>query len=71
MLGGRHFKCSDCGHGWEVPYGTGLCGQQMECPKCRGDNLHRADVEGRGRGQCSRPRAQGGVGQGPEFKEKE
>ncbi len=27
----REFKCSDCGHKWDVPFGGG---RQMVCPNC-------------------------------------
>ncbi len=40
----RKFRCSDCQHAWELPYGTG---RPPGCPSCKGDNIHRA-VEDRG-----------------------
>jgi predicted DNA-binding protein (UPF0251 family) len=40
----RKFRCADCEHTWEVPYGTG---RPAECPSCKGVNFHRA---GGGRG---------------------
>ena len=43
----RTFKCSDCQHAWEVPFGTG---RPQQCPTCKSRNLHRAEEE-RGRGQ--------------------
>lgn len=30
----RKFTCYDCGNVFEVPYGTGVPGRCMECPKC-------------------------------------
>ena len=42
----KRFRCSECGHVWEVPYGGGRPG---ECPACKSGNLHRA-VEDRGCG---------------------
>ncbi len=54
----RKFSCYDCGHEWELPYGTG---RPQVCPKCGSVNLHRAP-EDRGyaqRGRGSR-RGQGG-----------
>ncbi len=50
----RKFKCADCGHEWQVAYGTGKPGREMVCPKCGSRNIHRADSRGRGRGQCGR-----------------
>jgi predicted DNA-binding protein (UPF0251 family) len=45
----RTFRCSDCQHTWEVPFGTG---RPQECPNCKSTNLHRAEVErGGGRGR--------------------
>lgn len=58
----RRFKCYACSHEWGVPYGTGQSGRQMKCPKCGSNNIHRADVEGAGRGR-------GGAGRGPRFNE--
>ena len=40
----RKFRCSDCQHAWELPYGTG---RPPGCPSCKSDNIHRA-VEDRG-----------------------
>jgi len=47
----RMFKCSDCGHTWEVPFGTG---RPKACPGCQSANLQRADPR----------RGQGGGGRG-------
>jgi len=38
----RRFVCADCGHTFEVAYGTGTSGAQMTCPKCGSRNVHRA-----------------------------
>ncbi len=35
----RAFECSTCGHGWEVPFGTG---RPPACPACRGTSFRRA-----------------------------
>jgi predicted DNA-binding protein (UPF0251 family) len=51
----RKFICFDCGHQWELPYGTG---RPQVCPQCGSPNLHRAPEDrgyarrgmGRGRG---------------------
>jgi predicted DNA-binding protein (UPF0251 family) len=40
----RKFRCSNCQHAWELPYGTG---RPPGCPSCKSDNIHRA-VEDRG-----------------------
>jgi predicted DNA-binding protein (UPF0251 family) len=40
----RTFRCSDCRHTWQVPFGTG---RPAECPNCHSRNIHRAE-EGRG-----------------------
>lgn len=48
----RKFRCADCQHAWELPYGTG---RPESCPSCKGINIHRADdrggVRGPGRGR--------------------
>ncbi len=49
----RKFKCLDCQHTWELPYGTG---RPENCPSCKSVNIHRAEQErrygrGLGRGQ--------------------
>lgn len=41
-MAGRKFKCVECGHGWELPFGTG---RPEECPECSGSNVHRAADE--------------------------
>ncbi|MBU7009195.1 MAG: DUF134 domain-containing protein [Theionarchaea archaeon] len=56
VMSQRRFRCYDCGHEWEVPYGTG---RPQVCPQCGSVNLHRAAQDrgyarsgkrGRGRG---------------------
>jgi len=42
----RTFRCRDCEHDWQLPFGTG---RPAECPKCQSKNFHRAEEE-RGRG---------------------
>lgn len=44
MNGMRKFKCCDCQHTWEIPYGSGRPGG---CSSCRSINIHR---EGEDRG---------------------
>ena len=45
IVGGDHimrrFICFNCGHEWEVPFGTG---RPDRCPKCGSDKFHRADA---------------------------
>ena len=47
MASMRKFRCSDCQHAWELPYGTG---RPQDCPSCKSGNIHRAE-EGRGYGR--------------------
>ena len=58
MASMRKFKCSECQHSWELPYGTGRPGS---CPSCKSGNIHRAEEDrgyvgraGRGQGRCCR-----------------
>ena len=52
----RKFQCLDCGHVWEVPYGTG---RPAGCPSCKSANIRR-DAQERGVG----PRYRGERGRG-------
>ena len=56
MVQQRTFHCFDCGHEWQVPFGTG---RPHACPSCQSDRIVRVDAErgyrcrgghGRGRG---------------------
>lgn len=47
----RKFKCEDCKHIWELPFGTGKKGIEMKCPKCKSSNIHRIDYGGHGFGR--------------------
>ncbi len=38
----RKFKCYDCQHVWEIPYGTG---RPEGCPACKRANIHRAESD--------------------------
>ncbi len=59
----RKFTCYECGHEWELPYGTG---RPAVCPTCGSENLHRAP-EDRGYARRGR-RGPGGRGQrGPQM----
>ena len=59
----RKFTCYECGHEWELPYGTG---RPAVCPMCGSENLHRAP-EDRGYARRGR-RGPGGRGQrGPQM----
>ncbi|MBU0482653.1 MAG: DUF134 domain-containing protein [Proteobacteria bacterium] len=60
----KKFRCLECKHEWEVPYGTG---RPEACPSCSGNNIHRAaGDQGRGRkrhgkqegGNCRRKKGQ-------------
>ena len=52
----RQFKCYDCEHTWEVPYGTG---RPPECPSCRSKNIRRSEG---GKGSCGPDRGRRGRG---------
>jgi predicted DNA-binding protein (UPF0251 family) len=56
MTSTRKFRCSDCGHTWELPRGTG---RPEGCPSCKSGNIHR-DAQERGFGRGCR----GGRGRG-------
>ena len=64
----RVFKCTECGHVWELAFGTG---RPTECPSCRSANLHRHESQRGpccpGRGGRGRGRHRGGRGQGRGF----
>jgi predicted DNA-binding protein (UPF0251 family) len=58
MAAMRKFKCDDCQHSWELPYGTG---RPESCPSCKSDNIHRAQEDkgyargaSTGQGRCCR-----------------
>jgi predicted DNA-binding protein (UPF0251 family) len=58
MASMRKFKCYDCRHTWELPYGTG---RPEDCPSCKSGNIHRAEGDrgdakgfGKGQGRCCR-----------------
>ena len=56
----RKFTCYDCGHQWELPYGTG---RPQVCPKCGSQNLHRAPEDrGYARRGMRGPRGRGQQG---------
>ena len=69
MTSRRVFECRDCGHRFEVPYGTG---RPVECPSCQSGNFCRAgddrgwggDGRGAGQGRCRRMRRRGRGGSG-------
>jgi len=44
MASTRRFRCYDCQHSWELPFGTGRPGN---CPSCKSGNIRRTE-EGRG-----------------------
>ena len=43
----RSFVCLECGHEWQLPFGTG---RPAECPECKSTGIRRADKQ-RGTGQ--------------------
>jgi len=54
----RNFRCHECQHSWELPYGTGRPGN---CPSCKSGNIRRAEGDrgyargaGSGQGRCCR-----------------
>jgi uncharacterized protein len=58
MAAMRKFRCYDCQHSWELPYGTG---RPENCPSCKSGNIRRAEGGrgsareiGRGQGGCCR-----------------
>jgi uncharacterized protein len=58
MASMRIFRCHNCQHSWELPYGTG---RPENCPSCKSGTIHRAegnrgDARGAGRrqGRCCR-----------------
>ena len=58
----RKFRCSECQHSWELPYGTG---RPESCPSCKSGDIHRAQEDrgygrgfGRGQGRCCRGKQQ-------------
>lgn len=42
-LAQREFKCCECKHTWEVPFGTGTAGVETKCPACSSMNTCRLD----------------------------
>ena len=53
MIQQRTFRCGDCQHEWQLPFGTG---RPSECPECQSKNFRRAEEE---RGQGGRRRRGG------------
>ena len=58
MASVRKFRCQDCQHAWELPYGTG---RPEGCPSCKGGNIRREEENkrfawnvGRGQSKCCR-----------------
>ncbi len=50
----RTFKCYECQHVWDLPFGTG---RPAGCPQCKSRNIHREAAcfaAGAGRGRCFR-----------------
>jgi len=55
----RTFECADCGHVWEVPFGTG---RPAKCPACQSKNFRRAQEAADGQGGGRRRHRHGGPG---------
>lgn len=53
----RTFKCRDCNHEWQVPFGAA---RPDECPSCKSTNFHRVEDE-RGHAGGGRRRRHGGA----------
>jgi uncharacterized protein len=50
MIEARKFGCGGCSHTWDVPFGIG---RPLECPKCKGSNVHRSGEDREhGGGRC-------------------
>jgi transposase-like protein len=47
----RNFKCEDCGHSWQLPFGQGGRGADLSCPQCTGRNVYRVGSDAGGRGR--------------------
>ncbi len=67
----RSFVCLDCGHEWQLPFGTG---RPAECPECNSTSIRRAEKQrgtgpvpgsgrGIGRGRGGKAGKRGGAGQ--------
>ena len=54
----RTFRCGDCEHEWQLPFGTG---RPSGCPQCQSKNFRRAEEE---RDRKGRGRGRGGPGDG-------
>ena len=42
MASMKKFRCDECQHSWELPYGTG---RPEICPSCKSGNIHRAQED--------------------------
>jgi uncharacterized protein len=56
MASVKKFRCYDCQHSWELPYGSG---KPENCPSCKSGDVHRAEEQrgysrgvGRGQSRC-------------------
>ena len=45
MASMRQFTCSACGHTFYQPYGSGVPGAEMTCPRCGSSAVHRAEED--------------------------
>jgi predicted DNA-binding protein (UPF0251 family) len=42
MAGTRTFRCKECKHHWQLPFGTG---RPQNCPSCKNTNIQRSNTE--------------------------
>ena len=54
----RTFRCGDCEHEWQLPFGTG---PPNDCPQCQSKNFRRAEEE---RGRRGKGKRRGGSSDG-------
>ena len=54
----RTFRCGDCEHEWQLPFGTG---RPNDCPQCQSKNFRRAEEE---RGRRGKGKGRGGSSDG-------
>jgi len=57
----RTFRCLDCEHTWELPFGSGGRGSELLCPQCGSKAVHRVE-----QAETSRRRGRAGWRSGAE-----
>ena len=58
----RKFRCQDCQHAWELPFGTG---RPASCPSCKSGKICRAEEDRRSHGRRGRTQGRGCRGNQP------